>query len=113
MSIQLQRNKMWNSPQARRPTQERTNQSKKLSATMFLLKVRPLKKHLEELQVVLKTFESLPTVIFLVETWIKDGNYEYHFLLDGYKSIITKTQRRKEEDSPFFAKKVLKLSTNF
>ena len=88
MSIQLQRNKMWNSPQAHRPARvpkkEPTNQ--KLSATRLLLKVRSLNKHPDDLQVFLKTLESLPRVICFVETWIKDGNYENHFYLMNTKA---------------------------
>ena len=84
---------------------------------MLLLNVRSLNKHLDELQVFLKTLESLPTVICLVETWIRDENYENHFLLDGYKSIKTKNRTKKGGGIAVFCKEgveiVNKFSTNY
>ena len=58
----------------------------------MLVNIRSLNKHLEELQVFLQTFESLPTVICLVETWIQEGSHEEHFNISGYQKIIAKNR---------------------
>ena len=49
-------------------------------------------KHLEELKVFWQTFESLPTVICLVETWMREGSHEEHFNISGYQKIIAKNR---------------------
>ena len=58
----------------------------------MLVNIRSLNKHIEELQVFLQTFESLPSVIFLVETWIQEGSHEEHFNTSSYQKIIAKNK---------------------
>ena len=58
----------------------------------MLVNIRSLNKHLGELRVFLQTFESLPTVIFLVETWIQEGSHGEHFTISGYQKIIAKNR---------------------
>ena len=40
----------------------------------------------------MQTFESLPTVICLVETWIQEDSLEEHFNISGYQKIIAKNK---------------------
>ena len=96
---------IWNNKQWKRYTNEQKTKYvrcfisakqklciKKLTFTVLLVNIRSLNKQLEELQVFLQTFESLPTVICLVETWIQEGSHEEHFNISSYQKIIAKNR---------------------
>ena len=59
------------------------------------LKVRSLKKHLEDLEALVSSLESPPDILCLTETWLSENDNPQSFLVNGYKSILSKNRDSK------------------
>ena len=60
------------------------------SLSVLSLNVRSLKKHLEDLEALVSSRESPPDILCLTETRLLKNDNPHSFLVNGYKSIISK-----------------------
>ena len=57
------------------------------------LNIRSLKKHHEELEALLLSFNHTPSILALTETWLTDANAPYCFKLTGYNTVLSRNPK--------------------
>ena len=60
---------------------------------MLHLNIRSLKKHHEELEALLLSFNHTPSILALTETWLTDADAPYCFKLTGYNTVLSRNRK--------------------
>ena len=57
------------------------------------LNIRSLKKHQEELEALLLSFNHTPSILALTESWLTDADAAYCFKLTGYSTVLIRNRK--------------------
>ena len=75
--------------------------------SIFVMNIRSIRRHFDELVLLLDTYTLSFDIIVLCETWL---DYDFKFLLNGYQTINSIGKLNKSDGVTIFIKEPIKLT---